>query len=65
MIQMESCSPLYALHATSDEKFNEQKIIDRSNILQVSIGSRAIFYELDSAAPIVKSEIPAMNHLFD
>ena len=66
MIQMEPCSPLYALHATSDEKFSEKKIIARSNRLQVSVGSCGIFYELDRPnGPIVKKEIPAMNHLLD
>ena len=63
---MEPCSPLYALHATSDVKFSEQKIIARSNRLQVSIGTFGIFYELDRPiGPIVKKEIPAMNHLLD
>ena len=65
MIQVESCSPLYALHGTSDEKFSEQRIISKSNTIQVSIGCRGIFYDLDSPVPICHNEIPAMNHLFD
>ena len=67
-ISMDACSPLYALHANSNESLNEDVIIQRSNSLQVSIGSRGLVYDLSKAKkgsndPIAISEIPAMHHL--
>ena len=65
---MDACSPLYALHANSDESLSENIIIKRSNFLQVSIGSRGLVYDLSTTKKgtneaIAISEIPAMHHL--
>lgn len=65
MLQIEACSPLYALHGTSDEKFSEGLIIERTNSLQVSFGSRALVFDLAKQTPTVEKEMDAMNHLYD
>ena len=67
-ISMDACSPLYALHAISDESLSEKAIIKRCNSLQVTIGSRGLVYDLstekkNSTDAIAISEIPAMKHL--
>lgn len=66
-IQMDACSPLYALHAFSDESFGEEEIEKRCNAIQVSIGSRGIVYDLNPCrsgnVPVAMSEIPAMHNL--
>ena len=66
-ITMEACTPLFALHAYSDEAISDGEIIKRGNSIQVSIGSRGIVYDLNPIAkgnpPVAICEIPAMHHL--
>lgn len=66
-ITIEACNPLFALHAFSEEKLSEKQIIQRSNAIQVSVGSRGIVYDLNPVEhgkdPLAISEIPAMHHL--
>ena len=48
-----------------EEKIDQELLIKRNNLLQVTIGGLAIIYDLNRKEPNAIKEIPAMNHLMN